>query len=349
MGIIDGDIGDKTQAGLKTALTFRDWYAEIEQFIHKEILRQLARLALGVAFLRGKSRQMQNASRRDLALVWELIHGAITNRSLSRPLCNASRSAQGFLSVALCSLVKDGNIDELFRLHVWLPDGQRGNKKFSVHSHQSFGQSWILAGEGKDYSYIAQPASSHSDATHAEYALAWSDGKSLGQEYNADQTYSIVVNTHKLATVTSTKSSVHTRDLSYCIPEAAYHSTEVRPDILHATLFLFDSSRGFVKGAGVMGPKDAESYVQVRDPANQTAAELADMTDAVRMWEIFMEEGQHHARQAEWEPASRSFNSALNLCNSVRNFPNTDRYRFLVLGELGKLRGHIKLPKIFWG
>jgi tetratricopeptide (TPR) repeat protein len=324
------------------ALSLSDWRAAIVSDLpeEEEESRQLASLTLGVAFLREKCRQGQGATvaavtAADLALVYGLIHGALTSPLLTRPLCSASRSAQGFLAVPLCSLVKDGCIDELFRLHVWLPDGQRGNPEFAIHSHQPFAQSWILAGEGKDHSYKVEPAADPPVATHAEYALAWNDGKNLSTTYKTHQSYSIVVNTEMLVRATPTNSAVHTRDMSYSIPEAAFHRTEVSPDILHATLFFFDSHRGFVKDARVLGPKDAESFIQPRDPAGVTPAALASMVDAVRSWEIFMGQGQQHAQRAEWEHALRAFNSALNLCESVENFPNPTRYRHLVLGELG--------------
>jgi tetratricopeptide (TPR) repeat protein len=320
------------------ALSLCDWRAAIASDFpqeEEEDSRQLASLALGVAFLRQKSRQAQCATAAALELVWGLIHDALTSPLLTRPLCSASRSAQGFLAVPLCSLVKDGNIDELFRLHVWLPDGQRGNRKFAIHAHQPFAQSWILAGEGKDHSYKVEPAADTLAATHAEYALAWNDGKNLGTTYKTHQTSSIVVNTGTLVRATPTGSAVHTRDMSYSIPEAAFHTTEVSPDILHATLFFFDSHRGFVKDARVLGPKDAESISQLRDPAGVTPVALASMVDAVRSWEIFMGQGKQHTQRAEWEHASRAFNSALNLCESVQNFPNATRYRHLCSGKLG--------------
>lgn len=321
------------------SLSLYNWRASIKTDFSKgdEHSRQLASLALGVAFLRENSRQAEGSTvaAADLALVWGLIHGALTSTLLTQSLCSASRSAQGFLAVPLCNLMKDGNIDELFRLHVWLPDGQRGNAGFAIHSHQPHAQSWVLAGEMKDHSYKVEPAASLHTATHAEYALAWNDGKNLGTTYKTHQTYSIVVNTKRFVQATPIGSVVHTRDMSYSIPEATFHSTEVSNEILHATLFFFDSKRGFVKNAPVLGPKDIESFTQLRDPAGVTPAALASMTDAVRSWEVFMGHGQQHAQHAEWEHALRAFNTALNVCESVVNFPNATRYRHLVLGELG--------------
>lgn len=72
-----------------------------------------------------------------------------------------NRSAQGFLAVPLCSLIHAGNIQELFRIHVWLPDGQRGHPDLAVHSHQAFAHSWILAGQAKDRAYTATVPSFH--------------------------------------------------------------------------------------------------------------------------------------------------------------------------------------------
>ena len=330
----DHDYDDDNMAA---TLSLYDWRSAIaSNFSEKEEdSRQLASLSLGVAFLREKCRQGATVTAADIALAWGLIRGALTSPLLTRPFYSASRSAQGFLAVPLCSLVKNGNIDELFRLHVWLPDGQRGNPEFAIHSHQPFAQSFILAGEGKDYSYKVERTTDPSIATHAEYALAWNDGKNLGTPYKTHQEYSIVVNTARMVHATPTDSAIHSRDMSYSIPEATYHRTEVLPGILHATLFFFDSRHGFVKDARVLGPKDAESFKQLRDPAGVTPAALASMVNAVRSWEILIMQGQKHAQRAECEHSLRAFNSALNLCDSVENFPNATRYRHLTLGELG--------------
>lgn len=79
----------------------------------------------------------------DLAFVWYLICDALSSTLIPYTI---SRSSQGFLAVPLWSLIKDGNIDELFRFHVWQPDGSRGTPEIAIHKHQSFIQSWILAG-----------------------------------------------------------------------------------------------------------------------------------------------------------------------------------------------------------
>ena len=106
----------------------------------EELSKQLASLALGVGFLREHSRQTNAAAiftidETNSALVWSLIQGALTSSLLPRPLCTVSRSAQGFLAVPLCSLIENGDIDDLCRLHGWLPDGQRGNPDLAIHSH----------------------------------------------------------------------------------------------------------------------------------------------------------------------------------------------------------------------
>ncbi|PGH02384.1 hypothetical protein GX51_04692 [Blastomyces parvus] len=316
---------------------FGGWNEGISSnFLKGDELLQIANLTLGVTFLREKSRRASGeVSIIDLALTWDLIHGALTSPPLARPLGSVSRSAQGFLAVPLCSLVEDGNIVELFRLHVWLPDGQRGDPEFTIHSHQSFAQSWILAGEGKDHSYNVKPIADSAEATHAAYELAWSDGRNTDRAYKTHQTSSTITNTGALVHVSPKQTAVHHRRTTYTIPAAAFHSTEVLPNAFHATLFFFDSHRGFMKDARVLGPKDVESKTQLRDAAGMTSATLANMVNAVREWETFMDQGRQHARRAEWEHALREFNSALNMCESTEYFLGLASYRHLVLGELG--------------
>ncbi|OJD28502.1 hypothetical protein ACJ73_00101 [Blastomyces percursus] len=318
-------------------LSFGDWNEGIVTNFPKEDEQlQIANLTLGVTFLREMSRRARGkVSLIDLALTWDLIHGALTSPLLTRPLGSVSRSAQGFLAVPLCSLVEDGNIVELFRLHVWLPDGQRGDPEFAIHSHQPFAQSWILAGEGKDHSYNVRPVADSTEATHAAYELAWDDGRITDKTYKTHQTSSTITNTQVLMHASPKEVIVHHRDATYIIPEATFHSTEVLPGEFHATLFFFDSHRGFMKDARVLGPKDVESKTQLRDAAGVTSDTLANMVNAVREWEMFMDHGRQHARRAEWEHALREFTSALNMCESTEYFSGLASYRHLVLGELG--------------
>lgn len=142
------------------ALPFSDWRRALESAFPGDTDESglVASLTLGIAFMSEKCQQTQSAAitdvaSEDLALVWDLIYNAISSPFLAKSAGDALRSSQGFLAVPLCSLIKDGNIDQLLRLHIWLPDGQRGDPAFTIHSHQSFGQSWILAGQGTDQLY----------------------------------------------------------------------------------------------------------------------------------------------------------------------------------------------------
>ncbi|KAK2017381.1 hypothetical protein LZ32DRAFT_600606 [Colletotrichum eremochloae] len=268
-------------------LTVTDWQHLLENRAtdadedspHHAILR----IALAVSFLRETAHQNQTASPKDLAQCWDMICRALTCEN--SPAFTAARSAQGFLSVALCSLVKDGSIDELFRLHVWLPDGKRGNPDFKLHSHQPFAQSWILAGEGEDHAWEVEPVVDPAEATHAGYVLAWDDGKGQNSAYKTHQSSSTVRNTGSFFKATETQSETHRRDSTYTVPAAAFHTSEVAADALHATLFFFDSHRGFVKDAGVLGPKHGDAFTQLRDPAGISPRELAEAVETARLRE----------------------------------------------------------------
>ncbi|KAK4032423.1 Tetratricopeptide repeat protein 28 [Parachaetomium inaequale] len=313
------------------------WRSAVEADLSFGGPREVAYLTLAVAFLRETGRKSLDAGADDLELVWNSVHTAISSPHLPRPLCTVSRSAQGFLAVPLCSLLKDGNIDELFRLHVWLPDGHRGNPDFAIHSHQPFAQSWILAGEGVDLSYDVEPSKDAALSTHSTYEVAWNDGKGQGAAYKTHQTYSIVQNTGTPMRASLRTSRVHARNMTYTIPAGAFHSTKVAPDLMHATLFFFDSHRGFTPRAPVLGPRGVDSFKQLRDPAGVTAKMLAERVQLLLTWEMLVERGRHLAKTSELEFALVALNDALVLCESSEDFPNAPYYRGLVLGELGSL------------
>jgi hypothetical protein len=49
-----------------------------------------------------------------------------------------SRSSQGFYAVPLWSQMKEGEIEKLFRLHVWIPYGKERISESNIHTHQAF-------------------------------------------------------------------------------------------------------------------------------------------------------------------------------------------------------------------
>ncbi|KAI4186956.1 MAG: hypothetical protein LQ346_005591 [Caloplaca aetnensis] len=298
-------------------------------------VQQLVSITVAVAFLRERSRRQGNLSSKDLGLVWRLIQRALTHRQQTQTKYKVSRSAQGFLAVPLCSLLKDGDIDELWRLHVWLPDGQRGAPGFGIHSHQPFAQSWILAGEGRDHRYDVQAVTDYPSATQAEYALEWSAGGASNRTYKTHQISSTVKNTHRFVCTKRVQTEVHTRDETYFVPAATFHATEVEPDAVHATLFFFDSRQGFDKDAGVLGPKDAEISHQIRDPGDLTACNLADIADLIRSYEGHMRRGHSYTERAALEEALREFDIALNIIQSANVPANLAYYRQQTLGAFG--------------
>ncbi|KAI5924760.1 hypothetical protein F4810DRAFT_117124 [Camillea tinctor] len=219
-----------------------------------------------------------------LEFVWNLIYVALTTELDGSPLNSFSQSSQGFLCVSLCHLKNGDDIEQLWRLHIWQPGGPRGNPDTPIHSHQAFAQSWILAGKGRDDPYIVEPTSSAAAATHAEYALAWSnDGKNFTTDYVANPKHSRLQRTEKLVTATCPGSAFHTRDMTYAIPAGAYHTSNVEPQDFHATLFFFDAKRGFLKTAGVLGPTDGGPYYMQRDAGANTAASLAREVQSARL------------------------------------------------------------------
>lgn len=254
-------------------------------FAEDDDARIFARFNIAIAVWREISQTGNHYSRAQLQKIWEIILEAITKTTGTRFRFTAARSAQGFLAVPLCSRLRDGRIDELLRFHVWLPDNQRGLGETSIHAHQPFAQSWILAGWGENSMYHVKTVSDPAQATHAIYALRWSDGNQAGKAYKTHQISSTVENTDKFVRVIPGEKAIHTRDMSYAIPAGECHGSMVPGGKLHATLFFFDSSRGFDEDAMVIGPKNGKDYTQIRDPAGVTPLCLAQLTDAARRWE----------------------------------------------------------------
>ena len=322
--------------GWANTQTLQEWHNRINSgFLSaNDGSQDVASLALAIAFLVDQSRCARPTSKKDLDFVWTLIHDALQNPVMQLGHVSVNRSAQGFLAVPLASILNDGNIDILFRLHVWLPDEQRGEPGFGVHSHQPYAQSWVLAGQGRDHTYEVKVVPDQNSATHAKYALAWTAGTKLDSSYKTHQTFSRVVNTGHYVLAEPGRKIVNRRDMSYTIPAAAFHSSEVEPDALHATLFLFDSSQGFVEDAPVLGPTEAPSYTQIRDTTWISFAALAALVRTARQGEDHVAQAERHMQNSQWQQAFVELKKAYTLYESYPDSVNMARYQTSVLAQL---------------
>ncbi|QIX00506.1 hypothetical protein AMS68_006023 [Peltaster fructicola] len=310
------------------AKTAHDWCIDIDQRpnLATSDIKHIGNLTLAIALLATKSQQSQLTADHELESIWSLIRDALGSRAFSNAQLKVNRSAQGFLAIPLCSVIVDGNIDLLFRLHVWLQDGQRGAPGFNIHSHQPFAQSWVLAGQGIDYTYDVKPVKSAAQATHARYALAWTSGAGLDAKYKTQQTYSKVVNTGDFMLANLIRTSAHTRNMSYSVPAASFHSSEVAPDMLHATLFMFDSSQGFVQDAPVLGPADSEHHTQARSTPGVSPRDLVALVDTARRYEGLLTRADGHIARSEPDQAFEALESAYSLSQSeLVRFNHYDR------------------------
>jgi hypothetical protein len=276
--------------------SFTQWYRMLADDLetNEDGVRQLAQVTLAVALLRERARCNLVVDRTGIDKIWSLIYDAIVSAPGTVLHFTVARSAQGFLSIPLCSLLENGQIDELWRLHAWMPDYERGAEEVCIHAHQPFGQSWILLGSGTDHTFEIDDPDDPSLATHAVYEPYYTSepGKQSANasNYQTFQIASTVRNTGRLLRVKPTAQSSHSRDMTYSVPGGVYHRSEVPGNRLHATLFVFDSQRGFDINAGVVGPEDGWEYVQPRDPAGLTAEVIAQIVNATRRWEQTREE-----------------------------------------------------------
>lgn len=378
-------------------LSLAEWRKEAAENLPEGVPRTVANLLLGVSLLikesRGTHLDAHNPTpSATVSLMWELIFGALNSGYLVHS--SPSRSAQGFLSVNLCSIITDGKIDVLVRLHVWRSDGERGNADIAVHSHQPWTRSWILGGEATDhsYEYDVVPDALGVEPTHAMYRIEWdqSFGVSLvekgeevedvaadhaveileletidgigeaglakaedgevvsvdesllhaaeGKGYNTYQQWSTVYNTGILVNAREVRKERHTRDTSYTIRTEKYHYTEVARDELHATLFIFDAYYGFTQDAGIFGPINGRHNTQPRNPGGNTTIALARAADALRRFDIHLDEARRHTGRGDWEAARRAIGNAIHACSAPDSaLLNEHRYLALALSELSTI------------
>ena len=313
---------------------FSGWYDVIAPFLSEKDEEELVpylNLGLVIAFLRESHHQSKAINRDDLTILWKFVHDALISSGFTHSRSTLSYSAQGSYIIPICNLTRqNGDSDELYRLHIWLPDSHR-NPDFCIHSCQALIQSWILAGDGQYNTFEIEGTSNLEHATHAEFQPV----ESLDPQDKENQDRAILRNTGRLVHAKKTHSSVHTLDTSHRIEPGTWHTLEVSSNSLHAGLFLLTPQLSYGVDERILGPKNIDHRAQPSRQENVTPTLLASSIDSIRLWNILFDDGKWFARQSEMEDALRVFNSALSLCNTVASFPNAAYYARLAHGELG--------------
>lgn len=331
--IIDWISSQDNSATDSVTLSLQQWRALASvKFEQMPDLRTIGDLALGIAYLQECGRDHEHQSRESVAdVAWSLICDTFEN-----PLCHAkcSHSPQGFLVVHLCSLMVGDRTDILFRLHVWLPQQDRADPRFRIHSHQPFAQSWILAGTGFDESYDVKSAEEVSDLAYAKYCVMQNfayDGKTQRRR----RVSSTISNTGALVKVTPLATTAHTRNMTYIIPAGEFHASEIPKDQMHATLFFFDSQRGFLEDAAVLGPVHNEPFTNIRGQDSVSPTFLRRAIDDLRMWEDLMAQGHTYQRRMEKENALDKYKQAKDICTSSEVLSQGSVYMRLTSEAIG--------------
>ncbi|MBK6993370.1 MAG: hypothetical protein IPH31_00025 [Lewinellaceae bacterium] len=133
-------------------------------------------------------------------------------------------------------------------------DDNSSNNDFGVHSHQSYARSWILSGNIFNTVYKIEP-----DKTNNNYSIFepyWDNSK----KYDLKHSISTIKNTQQNVSACKKYSILLTQNDSYEIPSGEYHKSELylKNDCLPISLFCFDSSIGWFKDAGIIGPSSVD-------------------------------------------------------------------------------------------
>jgi tetratricopeptide (TPR) repeat protein len=296
--------------------------------------RQIANLAIALASLRESRRQDLFVSADDLDQIWSLVKDALQCGTLNWNILQCTDGSQG---LPLWSLVKDGRVQELFRLHIWLPGAVRVDPDSAMHMHQLFAQSWTLAGEGT-YSTFSATVDREDHATHVEYTFDNNEAAEdeTAETYRVPSKASTITHTTNLYSLNPVQTELQTRNMSCCIPAGVYYATTVEPDALHARILLLDSTSGSTHDVPFLEPTSPEANASHPQPLTINAADIADLITELRSWEVLQEIGLTHSDRGEWEEALRSYRTALHICQNNK-WLDSPRYKHVSLGTIGKM------------
>ncbi|KAK1846714.1 hypothetical protein CCHR01_10632 [Colletotrichum chrysophilum] len=214
------------------ALTLHQWIGHTQLISPRGVLRQYFNLALAVAFLRESKRQATQLSPDEIDSIWSLIQEVLSETSI---ISKVHRNVEGFVSIALWRMAKDGDAHESAQLEVWLPGDKRRNQKtLVIFSRQQFARSWVLLGQARDYQYQVQEAQP-TTATHVRYELSSGDTNGTRNE-KADGTSrntATYINTGALFQANEIRSEIRSRHMTYRKDAGAFHRMDVDPDEMH--------------------------------------------------------------------------------------------------------------------
>ncbi|KAF3808923.1 hypothetical protein GCG54_00011114 [Colletotrichum gloeosporioides] len=306
-------------------LTLHEWI-RLTQHIAQSLLRQYVNLALAVAFLRESGRQATRLPPDDIESIWSLVQGVLSETSIIRKV---DRNVEGFISITLWCMAKDGNVQESVQLEVWFPGVKRGNEGTPViSSHQQLDQSWVLLGQARDYRYQVQKAQ-QTTATHARYELSSSHTNSKSTENPARY-----VNTGELVQANEIQSEMRSRHMTYSRYAGAFCRLEVDRDEMHVAFSFSNYAQGSRRVPSILVPAKG-GYFQESDIETTTPATITAAIETFRNWEQFHQHGLAHTRRNELEEALRAHHSALAMCDGKTDLPHATHYRYVVLAELG--------------
>ncbi|KAI0479112.1 hypothetical protein GGR56DRAFT_363003 [Xylariaceae sp. FL0804] len=272
-----------------------------------------AKVALLVTWLRYKGHSTHSTTAHtaeDLELVWKVLRGALVSPLYAR--AGVGRSHQGFLSLPFCRLAREnGDNDEFWRFHIWLPSSPKPDPRLIIHSHQSFAQSWVLAGQAENTMWDVKITDDPGLATNAVYRLGAAFNKTLEPGCKEEASGTTIENTGRQVVVSEAHRERCQRNQSYLVPGADFHTTGVEENTVLATIFFFDASRGFFKDAGVpIGPLNGTEFTQYRNPEGARLEMLVAVVDAIRHWEVTTARAGKLAEQGSLHEASQLFGQA---------------------------------------
>jgi hypothetical protein len=192
----------------------------------------------------------------DIRALWPLLRTTL-GAGNGMPL-HVTRSSQGFYSVPLYSVVTDGIVKELIRLHYW-PAGDDdgaddGSDLLRVHSHQTHVRSWLLGGvlTNTVFDVTSADETTPESALRSLFEVRWDDHDGYDLRHQKSTAY----NTGELVRVGLDNLVVFRAGQSYTVRSGVVHETRSGIDrpCPAATLCYFDSSHGWSAQAPVIGP-----------------------------------------------------------------------------------------------
>ncbi|PWS33303.1 hypothetical protein DF947_01370 [Pedobacter paludis] len=209
-------------------------------------------------------------------MLWDLLYESFALDEDS----NMFHGAQGFYTIPIFHKKNTKGFTAL-RLHIWKEGSEENHDdRFKIHSHLCYAKSLVLYGKILNTEYKTE-VTVNRNAESSLFFVKWQTPASK----NINQQTSILQNTGINILYYQSRQDEISEGSIYEIKEGDYHSSVSVMDSnvkINATIFMFNSEKGWTENGYVIGPSEISQTQTVRNPVESAKMIIDELNCAMK-------------------------------------------------------------------